>query len=115
LDAHHPSKLKLFEAHLLQRDSFLTAMKGCSAVFHVASPFLVPEKIRDPKKQLFRPAVEGTQNILESGSLYTIDQLLSGHMLLGVPNLAFALVDVREVALRLNTAHLAAVLYIAQQ
>jgi nucleoside-diphosphate-sugar epimerase len=58
--------LKLFEAHLLERDSFLTAMQRCSTVFHVASPFLVPEKIRDPEEQLFRPAVEGTQNILES-------------------------------------------------
>ncbi|CAG9950928.1 unnamed protein product, partial [Clonostachys rosea f. rosea IK726] len=187
LDAQHPSKLKLFEAHLLERDSFLTAMQRCSTVFHVASPFLVPEKIRDPEEQLFRPAVEGTQNILESvdktesvqrviltssnvaqmedqtllenhfnetstihhnayqyskvlaekeawriaraqsrwdmvvicpgfvvgptltpvsesGNLYTINQLLSGHMLLGVPNLAFALVDVREVA----TAHVRA-------
>lgn len=42
--------------------------------------------------------------VSESGSLYTINQLLGGLMLLGVPNLAFALVDVREVA----TAHIKA-------
>jgi nucleoside-diphosphate-sugar epimerase len=34
----------------------------------------------------------------KSGSLFTMDQLLCGRMLVGVPDLAFALVDVRDVA-----------------
>jgi nucleoside-diphosphate-sugar epimerase len=33
-----------------------------------------------------------------SGRLFTIDQLLRGYMLMGVPVLAFALLDVRDIA-----------------
>jgi hypothetical protein len=66
LDAHHPRKLKLFETNLLQRDLFLTAMNGYSAIFHIASLFLIPEKFHDPKEELFRLAVKGPENILES-------------------------------------------------
>jgi nucleoside-diphosphate-sugar epimerase len=40
----------------------------------------------------------------DSGSLAVMDQLLNGYMLLGVPNLGFVLVDVRDVA----TAHVRA-------
>jgi nucleoside-diphosphate-sugar epimerase len=64
LDAKYPGKLRLFEADLLQSDSFLPAMQHCCAVFHVASPFLVPESVRDPEEELLRPALEGTRNIL---------------------------------------------------
>lgn len=32
------AKLKLFKADLLHYDSMLSAIKGCSGVFHVASP-----------------------------------------------------------------------------
>ncbi|KAL2024142.1 hypothetical protein VTK56DRAFT_9922 [Thermocarpiscus australiensis] len=38
-------------------------MQGCSVVFHVASPFLVPEKVKDPQEQ---PALEGARNVLGS-------------------------------------------------
>ncbi|KAH6876825.1 hypothetical protein B0T10DRAFT_413967 [Thelonectria olida] len=210
LDAKHPGRLKLFEADLLHPESFLPSMQNCSVVFHIASPFLVPEVVRDSTEQLMRPAFEGTRNILDcanrttsvkrivltsssteplsvekmsvesnrfgdvagamygdnidvihmenqtlhesyfnetstmdhnpyqfskllaekeawrisraqnrwdlvvicpgfvvgptlslaskSGSLFTMDQLLCGRMLVGVPDLAFALVDVRDVA-----------------
>ncbi|KAK4118758.1 NAD(P)-binding protein [Parathielavia appendiculata] len=196
LSEHHPSKLRLFEADLLIEGSFLEPMQGCSVVLHVASPFLVPEKVKNAEHDLVRPAVDGTRNVLDcvnktegvkrvvltssvaamygdnvevlqmenqtlherywnvtstahhnayqysktlaekqawkmvegqsrwelvvlcpglvlgpslspasdSGSLAIIDQLLSGIMLVGVPDLAFALVDVRDVA----TAHLKA-------
>jgi nucleoside-diphosphate-sugar epimerase len=65
LGEEHPGKLQLFEADLLVADSFLDATQGCSVVFHIASPFLVPEKARDPQKELVDPAVEGTRNVLE--------------------------------------------------
>lgn len=57
LDAQHPSKLKLFEAHLLERDSFLTSMQGCSIVFHVASPFLVGPRANGMKSRAWFPGV----------------------------------------------------------
>ena len=40
-------------------------MEGCELVIHTASPFLLG-KIRDPEKQLVKPAVEGTRNVLDS-------------------------------------------------
>src|SRR5690349_13726806 len=42
----HPGRLELFEADLLVDGGFDEAMKGCEVVFHVASPFLMPEKIK---------------------------------------------------------------------
>ncbi|KAK4096415.1 NAD(P)-binding protein [Parathielavia hyrcaniae] len=196
LSDQHPGKLHLFETDLLNEGSFLAPMQGCSVVLHIASPFLVPEKVRNPEKDLVRPAVDGTRNVLDcvnktesvkrvvltssvaamygdnadvlqmenqtlherywnatstayhnayqysktlaekkawemaeaqsrwelvalcpglvlgpslspasdSGSLAIISQLLTGIMLVGVPDLAFALVDVRDVA----AAHLRA-------
>jgi len=66
LQLAHPGKLHIFEADLLKPKSFDAAFDGCAVVHHVASPFLLPEKISDGKKQLVEPAVEGTRNILES-------------------------------------------------
>ncbi|EGS19486.1 uncharacterized protein CTHT_0049530 [Thermochaetoides thermophila DSM 1495] len=61
---HAQDRMRLFEADLLTPDSFLEAMKSCDVVFHVASPFFAPEKVRDPQKQLVEPALEGTRNVL---------------------------------------------------
>jgi nucleoside-diphosphate-sugar epimerase len=58
--------LQIFEANLLSPRSFEPAMHGCTVVFHVASPFLLPEKINDGRRQLFEPAVNGTRNVLET-------------------------------------------------
>lgn len=62
----YPGQLELFEADLLVPGSFDAAMKGCVVVHHVASPFLLPEKIKDGQSQLVTPALEGTRNVLES-------------------------------------------------
>lgn len=199
MQARWPGKLTLFEADLLVPGSFDASIKGCSIVYHIASPFFIENKIHDGHKQVVEPALKGTQNILaavqkcetvkrvvltssvaaifgdyadvrqmkdntlsskyfnttstvthnsysyskvvaekeawklyeaqpsprrwelvtinpgfvlgpslsptsESGSLSTLDQLLRGQLFLGVPDLRFATVDVREVA----TAHIRA-------
>ncbi|WP_367319262.1 NAD-dependent epimerase/dehydratase family protein [Streptomyces sp. HUAS ZL42] len=57
-------RLEIFEADLLTEGSFDEAMKGCSVVFHVASPFLMPEKIRDGRRDMVEPALLGTRNVL---------------------------------------------------
>lgn len=41
-----PGRLDHFEADLLAQGYFDRAMTDCRVVFHVASPFLMPEKIR---------------------------------------------------------------------
>jgi len=59
-----PGRLELFEADLLVDGSFGEAMRDCEIVFHVASPFLMPEKIKDAQKDVVEPAVTGTRNVL---------------------------------------------------
>ncbi len=66
LQARFPGKLELFEADLLVPGAFADAMQGCTVVFHVASPFLLPEKIKDGRRQMLEPALNGTRNVLEA-------------------------------------------------
>jgi len=54
----------LFEADLLVEGSFDACFAGCTAVFHVASPFQL--LVDNPQKDLIDPAVNGTLNVLES-------------------------------------------------
>ncbi len=58
-------ELKIFEADLLEKGSYLLAMEGCDRVFHIASPFLI-SNIKNPQKQLIEPALNGTRNVLGS-------------------------------------------------
>jgi nucleoside-diphosphate-sugar epimerase len=62
----HPGRLDLFEADLMKDGSFDEAMKGCTVVFHVASPFLMPEKIKDGRRDVVEPALHGTRNVVAS-------------------------------------------------
>jgi dihydroflavonol-4-reductase len=66
LQSKYPDKLSLFEADLLKSGSFKRAMEGCKVVYHVASPFLVPQQIKDGIKDCVEPAVQGTKNVLQS-------------------------------------------------
>lgn len=61
-----PGRLSLFEADLLKSGSFDAAMVGCAVVHHVASPFMLPEKITDGRRQMLEPALQGTRNVLAS-------------------------------------------------
>jgi nucleoside-diphosphate-sugar epimerase len=66
LKSQHPGRLELFESDLLKPRSFDAAMAGCEVVYHVASPFMLPEKIRDGRREMLEPALLGTQNVLAS-------------------------------------------------
>ncbi|MEU5312947.1 NAD-dependent epimerase/dehydratase family protein [Streptomyces sp. NPDC021562] len=61
-----PGRLALFRADLLRDGSFDEAFRGCTTVFHVASPFLMPERIRDGRRDVVDPALLGTSNVLGS-------------------------------------------------
>jgi nucleoside-diphosphate-sugar epimerase len=61
-----PGTLELFEADLLEPGAFDDAADGCQVVFHVASPFLLPEQIQDPRRDVLDPALDGTRNILDA-------------------------------------------------
>lgn len=58
-----PGKIRFFEADLVKPGSFAEAMKGCSTVFHIASPFST--SVKDPQAELVTPALEGTRNVLQ--------------------------------------------------
>ncbi|KAJ5594358.1 uncharacterized protein N7459_000566 [Penicillium hispanicum] len=61
-----PGKLTLFEADLLVAGSFEAPMEGCSVVYHIASPFLMENQIRDGQKEVVEPALKGTQHVLDA-------------------------------------------------
>ncbi|WP_033320487.1 NAD-dependent epimerase/dehydratase family protein [Streptomyces yerevanensis] len=62
----YPGRLSLFEADLLREGSFDEAMSGCTVVFHAASPFFMPEKIKDGRRDMVDPALLGTRNVVAS-------------------------------------------------
>ncbi|CAN9138865.1 unnamed protein product [Alternaria alternata] len=64
LQTRYPDKLTLSEADLLSDWSFFQAMQGCDTVYHIASPFLVPQQIKDGMKDCVEPALNGTRNVL---------------------------------------------------
>jgi dihydroflavonol-4-reductase len=66
LQTAYPDRLFLFEADLLKSGTFTNAMKGCEVVYHVASPFMTPQQIKDGMKQIVEPAINGTKNVLNS-------------------------------------------------
>ncbi|XP_024637146.1 cinnamoyl-CoA reductase 1 isoform X2 [Medicago truncatula] len=61
--------LTLFKADILDYESVYSAIVGCSAVFHVASPVpstVVPNPELNPQVEVIEPAVKGTANVLEA-------------------------------------------------
>ncbi|AZQ32995.1 NAD-dependent epimerase/dehydratase family protein [Streptomyces cyaneochromogenes] len=73
----YPGRLSLFEADLLTEGSFDEAMSGCRVVFHVASPFRMPEKIKDGRRDMVDPALLGTRNVLAAVERTpTVDRLV---------------------------------------
>ena len=64
--ANSPGSIKYFKSDLLQEGSYDEAMQGCELVYHTASPFTLD--IKDAKKELIEPAVQGTANVLNSAN-----------------------------------------------
>jgi len=58
-------RLSVFRCDLLDGAVLLDAARGCSGVFHLASPCTI-DPVSDPQKQLIVPAVEGTLNVLRA-------------------------------------------------
>jgi len=65
LQHEFPNQLTLFEADLMKEGSYEKAMIDCDVVIHAASPYLF-EKPKNPERDLIKPAIEGTKNILRS-------------------------------------------------
>lgn len=59
-------EIKFFKGDLLTPGSYKEAMEGCELVYHTASPFTLD--VKDPLKELVEPAVNGTENVLNSAN-----------------------------------------------
>lgn len=59
-----PGSIAFFQGDLLTEGSYTEGMKGCSIVFHTASPFVL--NVKDAQKELVDPAVQGTTNVLNT-------------------------------------------------
>ena len=57
-----------FATDLLKPGSYKAAMEGCELVYHTASPFTTD--VHNPKKELIDPAVNGTENVLNTAKKY---------------------------------------------
>ncbi|XP_039827661.1 phenylacetaldehyde reductase-like isoform X3 [Panicum virgatum] len=57
--------LSIFRCDLLDGAALTDAARGCSGVFHLASPCTV-DPVKDHLNQLMVPAVEGTRNVLRA-------------------------------------------------
>lgn len=60
--------LRVFEADLLVPGSFDEAIQDCTHVFHVASPFWNNVKPSEAEDRLYKPAVNGVENVLAACS-----------------------------------------------
>lgn len=58
--------LEIWEADLLENQSFRKPAEGCSSIVHMASPFTL--RFNDAEEELVRPALTGTQNVLNAAS-----------------------------------------------
>ena len=58
--------IKFLKADLLAEGSYDEAAKGCSVIFHTASPFAL--NVKDPDKDLIEPALRGTENVLTTAN-----------------------------------------------
>ena len=59
-------EVELWEADLTKAHSFDEAAKGCDAIIHMASPFILDHK--DPQKNLIDPALNGTKYVLSAAN-----------------------------------------------
>jgi dihydroflavonol-4-reductase len=66
--------LSFAEADLLSDNGWAEALKGCSYVLHVASPFLLEEP--KDENELIAPAVEGTKRVIAAARLAGVKRLV---------------------------------------
>ena len=57
-------ELELCEADLMNEESWLNAVKGCTYVIHTASP--VPNYVPSDENEIIKPAVNGTLFVLKA-------------------------------------------------
>jgi nucleoside-diphosphate-sugar epimerase len=68
-------RLKLLKANLLDYDSLVEAINGCTGVFHTASPVL-SQTTSNPEVEVINPAIKGTLNVLKACSVSKVKRVI---------------------------------------
>jgi dihydroflavonol-4-reductase len=66
--------VEIVHGDLLDRDAIARAVDGCARVYHTAAGFLM--WARDPERDIIRPSVEGTRNVLETAASAGVEKVL---------------------------------------
>jgi nucleoside-diphosphate-sugar epimerase len=66
VDVELGDRLEIVEADLTQDDGWADAVRGCTYVLHVASPF--PNRAPEHEDELIKPAMEGTLRVLKAAA-----------------------------------------------
>ncbi|XP_058075100.1 phenylacetaldehyde reductase-like [Magnolia sinica] len=69
------SRLQLFEMDLLDYNSLRPPIKGTVGVFHLACPNII-DRVQDPERELLKPAVQGTINVLEAAKACGVNRVV---------------------------------------
>ncbi|XP_058089472.1 phenylacetaldehyde reductase-like [Magnolia sinica] len=69
------SRLQLFEMDLLDYNSLRPPIKGTVGVFHLACPNII-DRVQDPERELLKPAVQGTLNVLEAAKACGVNRVV---------------------------------------
>jgi len=83
--SHLGDKFDIVVVNDLVTGDLTEALKGISAVIHVASPFT--GVVHDPKKDMLDPAIEGTLNVVHSTHNAGIKHIIITASLVGVIDL----------------------------
>ena len=67
--------LQLIQGDLNDEASMIAACEGSNYVVHVASPVILG-KIKDPKKDLFDPAINGTTCIMKGCQKFKVEKVV---------------------------------------
>jgi dihydroflavonol-4-reductase len=66
--------VELVRGEILDAASTARAVEGCGRVYHTAAGFLM--WARDPERDIIRPSVEGTRNVLEAAARARVEKVL---------------------------------------
>ena len=76
LKLERAENLTLLKADILDYESVYSAMVGCSAVFHVATPVPSTTDVPNPEVEVIEPAVKGTANVLEASLKAKVERVV---------------------------------------
>ncbi|HLK11388.1 MAG TPA: NAD-dependent epimerase/dehydratase family protein [Candidatus Binatia bacterium] len=66
--------VEIIRGDILDADTTTTAVAGCARLYHTAAGFLL--WARDPERDIVRPSVEGTRNVMEAAARAGVEKVV---------------------------------------